>query len=450
TTTTGYDIGGRVTREVDAEGLVSCRDHDFMGRLTGVLQPGDSVPTTITYQQGGVVSPIDGSTLTSELVTVTSPLGNFERRYIDGMGRAHIVESPNAISVTHYDAFGRMIREDERASSSPMQPLRVRAYDYTPGSPRLWRSTDWIEPTDETTCRQSPTSCPSEVLERTYTAAGRIASLIDGNQQTTSYAYLGDGFSLLSSVSLQDVSTHTFVYDPTFPIVEQLHEGDAQPIVSTYTRQRHLRVEQITKARPTVSSDTESDVFTHDALGRVERAERLENGVVQSTIQTTWDPLGHIGSRTVDVLGHSMQVGLTHRDNGQLESVTYPSGNVANYAYAGSSGRLSQVLLTHDTNPAVNQVLYDVPLGYDDDGRVRQVDRVAPASVLNSGKARLVGSSAAARCRRGGDDDEGDGGDGGDVGPRGRAREDRALATDAPFVPVADARRAVGRGGGVV
>ncbi|MEN0067140.1 MAG: RHS repeat-associated core domain-containing protein [Myxococcota bacterium] len=373
TTATGYDRGGRVTREVDEDGLVSCQRHDFMGRVSAVLPPGGPSWTNIIYERG-VTSPITGLPLNSETVTVISPLGNFERRYTDGMGRVHLIESPNTLTVSHFDSFGRKSAEDERAASTPGQVLRIRTMDYQPGSPRLWRSSDWVAPSSLATCRQDPTTCPSEVLERDYTLGGRLAILTDGNQQRTHYTYAGDGLGLLTSVAMQDITTRQYTYDATFPVVTEMLEGGATPIRTAYTLERYHRMQSVVKSRPTVTTTLESDFITYDSLGRVTKADRSEDGVLKSSLRWSYGDLGDLEARAVDLPGKTLGATFAHFKNGRLKSVEYPSGNIANYTYEPGSNRLSQIRLTHATNASIDQLIYDVPQGYDADGRARNIE----------------------------------------------------------------------------
>jgi len=86
--------------------------------------------------------------------------------------------------------------------------------------------------------------------------------------------------------------------------------------------------------------------FDYDGAGRITLSQ-LARGTESVAITDAYDARGHVTNRTyaISAAAGNYNGTLSHawRNNGQLSSVTYPSGRVASYAYDATTGRITSI-----------------------------------------------------------------------------------------------------------
>ncbi|MEN0060921.1 MAG: RHS repeat-associated core domain-containing protein [Myxococcota bacterium] len=385
----GYDEAGRESR-INADGLTSCREYDFLDRVTSERPRGAVEPTLYSYEKSPT-HPVTTRVLSGEATTVTSPGGGFIRTYVDAMGRVHLTETPSLLTEEIYDADGRLIREEQRSATNVGPVLRERGYAYEPYSARLQTTTDWVPAGKATVCLNTSGNCPSATQTQTHTLGDRIATSTDGNGNQTTYTYLA-GSALLDEVTVQDVTKTKHLYHTQYPFVERQLEGKANPIDVTFVRDRNFRIEKT--VRTLAGQPNEETRLDYDALGRVTAEHRYVGTTHESTVTSAYDSRGQLSRRSTQVhaqSGPQMAVDYTYTAAGLLNTATYAgSNNVATYHYVANTARLAQVTVDNPAQPGPAQSVYRVPAGkYEPDGQPNYI-QLGPLDGSNQPLADIV------------------------------------------------------------
>lgn len=341
----GYDVDGRLIREEDEEGLVTCRTYDGYGRVTSV-SPSGAGTTTLSYARG-VADPLGASTQWQLQTTETRPTGEVTDRWTDGMGRTWLTQHPDGRYTQRVftDGLETLL---ERLDSSGAA-LSVKAWTHYPDSDRVAEALDWMEPSTLSACLAAPASCPTGSVAQTWTDAGRLASLTDADGNTTTVTYAPDGSGLVSELWLSGVTEVRYEYDPIYALRVANEVGpSSDPIRTEWTRDRNLHLSELIRER-TSTGDTEVSRYSYDDAGRRVFGLFERGGTTESVLSWDYDGFGRVRTKTYEIdgllynapgAGYSFK--WTYRDNGQLESVTYPSGNLVSYWY-DPLGRLERV-----------------------------------------------------------------------------------------------------------
>jgi YD repeat-containing protein len=357
----GSGLPGQLKRVQDVNnGTDTSYQYDAFGRLTKLVQPGDSFgdPTRETLYLEG--EEMDWQNGPRALVVTWHKVADdipepWTRKYYDGLGRLVQTQGPaedwvdegggqsgghDIVQYTLYDALGRVAKES--------LPFEVEAYDLH-GDPAY---TSYVTPTNEAGTTY------------VYDALGRTTVVTNSDGTTVTTAYRGweqavvdenghqkvqrsDAFGRLISVSEY---TGTLA-SPDF---------DVQPYATTAYAYDVL--DNLVAVTDTLSNVT---TMEYDMLGRKTAMDDPDMG----EWSYTYNALGNLVSQT-DAL--SQTIAFEYDELNRLTEKDYPSGDDVYYQYddakgdattANSWGRLR---VTYVGNETTNGRLYE----YDDRGRV--------------------------------------------------------------------------------
>jgi len=208
--------------------------------------------------------------------------------------------------------------------------------------------------TNTSTSNTSNDSDPAVVTNYSYTSAGELLTVTDGDQRTTTYAY--DGMSRPLTKTVAETSTNTLgVWNMTYTPEGDLSETDgphtnpANTVTRTYDlggRLSEVDV-QVNQAQSNGSGVTSAGLLTAKTFYGYDFAGNLT---------TETDPLGNVTTMTYDadneLTGKSTYQGTatgillrseswTYEPGGKVATYTDPRGGVTYYSYT-QAGQLSK------------------------------------------------------------------------------------------------------------
>lgn len=336
-----YDTFGRVSRIRESDGYELTFDYDALDRVTRTTFP-DGTTTTTTYVAMRPVATKDRRNRTTtfaynrnqQLVTVTDPAGrSTQMEWCSCGGPKALIDPLGRRTEWQYDILGRTTLKRYHDGSEDV-------FEYEPSSGRLSRSSKardsfrgfWTKTLsynlDGQIARIDYTDAGTPDVTLNYDASdGRITSMVDGTG-TTTYTYRTvDGTTLGAG---------------------QLWRIDGPLTADTIT-------------------------YSYDALGR-----RTAYTVDTAGETLTFDPLGRI-SQIVNPLGTFTQTYVGNTD--RLNTVTYPGGMTAAYAYTPLAGdfRLREILHTRPGGAELSRHSYE----YDAEGTMTRWTQVSASAGIN-------------------------------------------------------------------
>lgn len=369
TTSYTYDTWGRVTY---ADGPVSGTsdqygyEYDKMGRITTVTSPDPDGGGALWRQYQKTVYNDDGQAEQTEFGKVNALTGT--RTF-----------TPLLKTVNSYNSYGQLSKSSFRSGTN--SELQVQQYTYDsdgrlycqavrmntasfatlPGSACSQASGSYDRITKSyfdgygRTYRVDSGFATSDVLSEqvTFTPNGKVATVLDGDNHTTTYEY--DGLDRLYKVrypifsgtgsSTTDYEQYTYKVENSrsTPLVQTFRERSGNTIDYTYDL----------LSRPTninYAGTVADRSYTYDDLGNV--ATLVSNG----TLTRSWDALGRLTSEQ----GAQGTVSYLYDSAGRRQRLTYPDGFYVTYVY-NTLNALTQV----KENGSMTLVTY----GYDDYGR---------------------------------------------------------------------------------
>lgn len=385
---------GLVTKETDADGVVTSYVHDAGRRLQSVtVAPGTTVAatTSFTYDSAGRV------------LTETDPMGGVTTRAYDLAGRLLSVTDPiNRVTSYTYDAAGRLL-----TTTNPANGVATNTYDTsgrlatrtTPGGKTTAYSYDALG-------RMTSTAyAGGAATSSTFGSMGRMATTKDEVNRVTSYGYDADGNqSSVTSASGSVASTTrdaagrevaSFdglgrkVSENTYDVLGRLASTtELGGLITSYEYDMLGRLVKTTDPRGATSTTTYTDasrpksttdaagvttVLAYDTAGRLS-TETSPDGVVVHEYDLAGrevkrtSPGGLVARRTYDLAG-------------QLLTSTDPAGVVTTYTYTPKGqiatkqvGDAGAVAYTYDADGAVLTVTdgngRTTTYGYDARGRL--------------------------------------------------------------------------------
>lgn len=366
----GYDVFGRITSKIDAEGSAYEKEmrftYDANGNLKTSKLVGDSntleATTVYNYDNyGRLISVVD-----PEGNTTSSVYDDFNREIesIDGVGESttytyddatgDLLETmtPLGITTTYtYDVLGRMtsitnglgdtlsyIHEKFKFSiEDPNGNLASIIYD------RDGRAIEKIDPAGITSLKE-------------YDDAGRVTKVIDENGNVTESvynenmaAYSDGGFDVLEKI-IYPTFEREFIYDSRYTVTEDRYDLDSE------TRKiEGLAVDG--EGKPTVYRDPTGELiyFQYDAYGKVVRREVELNGAAKVTQYVRND----LGLTVKAKMPDGKEYNYTYDRNGNALTKELSDGSIYSYSY-DANNRLVERL-----DPNGGKILF----AYDEDGR---------------------------------------------------------------------------------
>ena len=323
-TLTGFGDTGQVC-QIDRDGNINSYLSDGFGQAIGSLDADDNLTRSKFDEGGSLRERIDanGNSITytyddlSRQLTTTTPAGTTTTNYNNTNGRvdSRIDAKSNTASYV-YDILGRHTTVTDRLGKDT-----VRAYD----------------------------------------SAGSLYTLTDAQSKTTTYLY--DLLGRNTSTTYPDTSVVTNDYDPggSYPTGSQatkmtFDSGKSKTSIASFDGTLD-KVEY----RNTGGTLTGTDDYTYDAQLR-RSGSTSADGITRAL---TYDDNGQLATDVTTYGGQSYTVTYGYNNKLRQNSITYPSGRVASYAFT-NRGEL-------DTIDWAGTQIEDRL--YDDGGRMTNVDR---------------------------------------------------------------------------
>jgi RHS repeat-associated protein len=323
---------------INCEGLsptiwgFSSYTYDALGRTTRVIKPdGSSVATTYSGNR----------------TTVTDEIGNQRTSQNDALGRlTYVWEASNNIGYNFetdyvYDTLSNLLSVNQKGGTSNSANWRTRTFTYDSLSRLLCTANPEVQ---LVTCPASATGTfPSGAVIFQYDVNGNLSSRVapkpgqtGTSTVTTNYSY--DVLNRMLQKSYTGIATPAAIYGYDGATLTGC--GQNPPVISSPTN--------LVGRRSAMCSGASGSSWSFDPMGRtlVEARTNLAPGPVSKTYM----------------------VGYTYYQEGSLNTLTYPSGNILYYGLggagrftaAGDSMNIYATGATYIANGSLNNVL----LGY--------------------------------------------------------------------------------------
>jgi YD repeat-containing protein len=355
-----YDANGRPLVVIDPNGLVTTLAYDARGRLTHKTVGAE----TTTYRYDGA----------GQLTGLTLPNGASLAYTYDAAQRLTGIADGEGNRITYtLDAMGNRLRDDVADASGGLARTRQRAYD---ALNRLYQDIG---------ARQ-------QITRYAYDANGNLTGVIDPLGRTTTHAYdaldrlvastdpaggitrLGhdgqdrtvrviDPRELVTAYVIDGLGNRTQLISPDTGITRTVHDAAGNPVEQTDARGDTARTTYDALDRPlTISySDGREERYLWDApgaLGRLGGIEERQDGSLQARSDYQYDAHGRLEAEIRQEGTQTFTTRYTYQQ-GELASITYPSGRVLAYQRDGQ-GRIAGMTLTDGewTDIVVSDVRY--------------------------------------------------------------------------------------------
>ncbi len=226
-----------------------------------------------------------------------------------------------------------------------------------------------------------------------YNALDQLISVTDPRSLATAYTY--NGLSDLKQQVSPDTGTTTNTYDSGGNLATST---DARSVTTTYTYDALSRVKTAAFKKGTTTDQTIA--YNYDA-GTYGKGRLTSASDSAHSMAWTYDALGRLTGKSQVVSGVTKSVGYGYA-NGQLTTMTTPSGQLVTYGYTNNQITSIQVNGTY----VLSNVLYE-PFGpirqwswgngtqanrtYDSDGNVMQIDSAGLKTYAYDNAFRITG-----------------------------------------------------------
>lgn len=402
TTYSNFDGLGNPQTITDPNGNSTIYTYDTNGRVSTVKAPGDTNATQYFYVAGSCGSSCGGANKIDHIIL---PEGNTIWYVYDSFGNlASIKDSQNNSINYAYDSEGNKLTEQIKDSGGTLQKTLSYQYD------ALNRLAKIVNPDATSTYTQygydsrgnrtSSRNPNLAISNYAYDALNRLASVTQPGTITTTYGYnTNSNLSRLTDangnatiyryddkgrvyqVISPDTGTTTYTYDPAGNL---LTKTDAKGITIAYAYDALNRLKTID-----YPADTDT-VYTYDTcLNGKGRLCFMADASGTTTYEYT--PKGQVKKETkvVDTVTYVTQ--YSYDMNGNMKTMTYPSGKVITYNY--TNDRAVSVLngaanlassITYKPFGGMNAITYGNGLigtiGYDNQYRISSI---AAGAILN-------------------------------------------------------------------
>jgi RHS repeat-associated protein len=339
-----FDDLGNPQTVTDPNNNITTYTYDKIGRVKTVQAPGDANSTQYFYVTGGCQS-CGGA---NKIDHITLPEGNtIHYHYDDGMGNLTSIsdDAGNSINYT-YDSEGNKLTEQLKDNAGSLQKTLSYSYDalnrlkrttnpdatYTEysydfrGSRTAVRNPNGVSTTysyDALSRLASVYSASTYTTSYGYNKSNNLTSVMDANNNTTQYKY--DDKGRVYQVISPDTGTTTYTYDPAGNLTSKTANG----VTVSYVYDALNRLTTID-----FPSDTDI-IYTYDTcLNGKGRLCRMDDQSGTTTYEYT--PKGQVITETKTistVAGNPYTTRYSYDQNGNLKTMTYPSGRVITYNY---------------------------------------------------------------------------------------------------------------------
>lgn len=366
-----FDEAGALRKLTDESGLETFKRYDGYGRVIEEKPPG--LPAVVTTYTRGSAHPLSGAPLLATRVKVTTPIdisaGLYEThtKYLDSSNRETITVAADGVleEITWQDQLELTRRRYDKTGA--LYAERPRTYHAQ--SELLAKEFDWLAPADVSSCLSTPSACPHGVITYTHTDAKRVSTLLDAQNNLTSWTRLPDS-GLIQAIDLGGLTQLRYQWAPTFAVQEGWESGPiSDPIKTTLTYERYLDL--VGRSRERLStSETEDDVIEYDLAGRPMAATHEGDEIVSTNY--TYDDFGRLKTQAHFIAGNPLgRTQWDYQPNGLLEKITYPSNRSVSYTWKSNS-RVLQQIDHHDASGTTSRTIMSLA-DFDDQGRAREL-----------------------------------------------------------------------------
>ncbi len=389
TTYSSYNAHGQPLTISDPNGVVTTLTYDLRQRLTSRQVGGET--TAFAYWPTGLLKQVtlpdasyvlytyDGA---HRLTQVSDGLGNKAVYTLDVMGNRtaeNTYDPSSSLHRTHtrvINSLNQLYQEVNAAGTAAV----TTAFGYdangnqTSIAAPLARNT--ANAYDELNRLKQITDPASGVTHFAYDANDNLTSVIDPRNLTTTYTY--NGFGDLKTQASPDTGTTTNTYDSA---------GTWRPPPMPAVRSRRYSYDalnRVTSVAYSLGGMTDQTLaFTYD-VGTNGKGNLTGASDANHALSWSYDGLGRVTSKGQTVGGVAHSVGYTYT-NGDLTSLTTPSGQTVTYGY-NANHQVTSVAVNGTT--VLNGASYE-PLGpvngwtwgngatttrtYDTDGKITQI-----------------------------------------------------------------------------
>ncbi len=358
----GYDDAGRPTAVLDVNGVLAEFEYDSRGRMTarkvrginGAVETDDQI-TRIEYWPTGLVK------------KVTQPDGAFTSYVYDDAQRLTSISDNAGNSITYtLNAAGDRTKEDTKDTGGVLQRTLSRTYNtlgqlqtvtdaYNRNTSFTYDANSNLDTATDALTRVADNNYdPLDRLSRTLQDMGGIAAetkftydVLDNLTQVndpkllnTNYTY--NGFSDLTQLSSPDTGNTSYTYDSAG---NRASQTDARSKVTNYGYDALNRLTSV--AYP--ATTTLNTIYTYDTAqaacvsGETFTVGRLTK-IVDGSGSTVYcyDRFGNLVRKVQTTNAKVFTLRYTYNVGGQLTSVIYPDGAIADYLY-DTQGRVSEI-----------------------------------------------------------------------------------------------------------
>jgi RHS repeat-associated protein len=340
TTYNTYNAYGQPLTITDPNGIVTTLTYDLRQRL--ISRQVGTETTTLSYWPTGLLKQVtlpDASYLlytydaAHRLTQISDGLGNKIAYTLDAMGNRtaeNTYDPSSALHRTHARIFNTLSQLYQDVNSAGTAAVTTTfAYD---GEGNLtWTTAPLSRVTgkgyDRLNRLTAVTDPANGVIEFTYDVNDNLTSVFGPRRLWTNYQYsgLGDLTQLTSPDTGQTVNT----YDSAGNLATST---DARHAVSTYAYDALNRVTTVAYSQGGTTDQTIS--FTYDA-GTNGKGHLTGASDANHSLSWSYDPLGRVTNKSQTVGTVTRSVGYAYT-NGDLTSLTTPSGQTVTYGYNGN------------------------------------------------------------------------------------------------------------------
>jgi len=389
TTYNTYNAYGQPLTITDPNGILTTLTYDARQRLTSRQTASET--TAFDYWPTGLLKKVtlpDGSYLAytydgaHRLTQVTDALGNKTVYTLDAMGNRTAENSydpANALHRAHSRVFNTLneLWKDVNAAGTAAV---TTTFGYDPQGNQTSIAAPLARNTangyDELNRLKQITDPASGLTQFGYDANDNLTSVTDPRGLATGYSY--SGFGDLASQSSPDTGTTANTYDSAGNLITST---DARSAVSTYTYDTLNRVNSVAYSQGGTTDQTIT--FTYDT-GTNGKGHLTGASDANHSLSWSYDALSRVTGKSQTVGSVTTSVGYAYT-NGDLTTLTTPSGQTVTYGYNGNH-QVTSVAVNGAT--VLNSVTYE-PMGplsgwtwgngttttrtYDSDGKISQI-----------------------------------------------------------------------------
>jgi RHS repeat-associated protein len=409
TTYNTYNVYAQPLTITDPNGIVTTLTYDARQRLTS-RQVGTET-TSFTYWPTGLLKKVtlpDASYLlytydaAHRLTQISDGLGNAIDYTLDAMGNRtaeNLYDPSNTLHRTHarvFNSLSQLYKDLNAAGTAAVTTTFVYDPNGNQTSIAAPLSRNTANAYDELNRLKQITDPANGITQFVYDANDNLISVIDPRTLTTSYAY--NGFGDLTTQTSPDTGTTTNTYDSAGNLATST---DARGAVSTYAYDALNRVTSVAYRQGGTTDQTIA--FTYDA-GTNGKGHLTGASDANHSMSWTYDALGRVTSKSQTVGAITRSVGYAYT-NGNLTSLTTPSGQTVTYGYNGDHQVTS---VTVNSTTVLNNATYE-PLGpvsgwtwgngttttrtYDTDGKISQIASAGTKTYGYDDAFRITGIS---------------------------------------------------------